>query len=85
MTIKDDQEIIIITESARESWSRDASTVVAFVTMIGIGVFLESTALQWVGAILGFLHIIGRATRLFKDNRYTIEQARKRLDELEAK
>jgi hypothetical protein len=78
-----DREVIIITESVRQSWLRDASSVAAFVALIGIGIVLDSTAMQWVGAIIGFLLITQRMSRLVKDNRFTIEEARKRLDEIE--
>lgn len=78
-----DRQIMIIKESARESWLRDTSSVVSFVALIGIGIVLDSSAMQWVGAILGFIVILDRANRLFKNNRFTIEEARKRLDEIE--
>lgn len=77
-------EVILIRETARESWKADMSSVVGFVALIGIGVVLDSTAMQWVGAILGFITFMGRFNRMMKDNRLTIEQARKRLDEIEA-
>ncbi len=78
-----DREVIIITESVRQSWLRDASSVAAFVALIGIGVVLDSNAMQWTGAILGFMTIIDRSVRLFRQNRFTLEEARKRLDEIE--
>lgn len=80
---KPEREIIILHETVAQSWFRDASTVAGFVALIGIGVYLESAALQWVGALLGFLTIINRMARLLKDNRFTIAQARARLDEIE--
>jgi hypothetical protein len=79
-----DRHIMIIHETVAQSWMRDASSVAGFVALIGIGVWLDSGAMQWTGAILGFLVIAGRMQRVWKDNRYTIEQARKRLDEIEA-
>lgn len=77
-------EVILLHERAGTSWRRDTSTVAGFVAMIGIGVLLDSAALQWVGAFIGFLAIASNTIRAFKDNRMTIEQARKRLDEIEA-
>ena len=79
-----ERQIIIIKENARESWLRDTSSVVSFVALIGIGVVLDSSAMQWVGAVIGFFVILERSNRLFKSNRFTIEEARKRLDEIEA-
>lgn len=77
-------EVIILRETTGQNWRSDMSSVVAFVLLIGIGVLLDSAAMQWVGAILGFFTIVGRAMRLGKDNRMTTDQARKRLDEIDA-
>ena len=79
-----ERQIIFIKENARESWLRDTSSVFSFVALIGIGVVLDSSAMQWVGAVIGFFVILERSNRLFKSNRFTIEEARKRLDEIEA-
>jgi hypothetical protein len=76
-------EVILLHETATQSWLRDASSVAMFVALIGIGVYLESSAMQWVGALVGFLAIIGKVARVGKDNRYTIPKARARLDEIE--
>lgn len=76
--------IILIREGWVQSWLRDASTFVLFIALIGIGVLLQSTAMQWVGALIGFLHIAGRARQLYKTNSFTIPEARAKLDELEA-
>lgn len=76
-------EVIILHETAGQSWKRDTSTLVMFVSLIGIGVYLESPAMQWMGAIIGFITICSRSMRMIKDNRMTIEQARALLDKLE--
>lgn len=77
-------EVILLWETPLQSWKSDMSSVVGFILLIGIGVYLESSAMQWVGAILGFVTMIAQSARLNKDERLTIEQARKRLDEIEA-
>lgn len=77
-------EVILLRETPLQSWKSDMSSVVGFVLLIGIGVYLESNAMQWVGAILGFFTIMFKAIRHTKDNRFTVAQARKRLDEIEA-
>lgn len=76
-------EVIIVHESIAESWARDASSVVGFILLIGIGVYLESNAMQWVGAIIGFVTIVSLAMK--RDNRLSVSEARKRLDEIEAR
>lgn len=63
---------VIIVESAAKSWLRDSSTFVLFVALIGIGWALQSSALQWVGAIVGFVIIAakgsGRSKSLTKED-----------------
>lgn len=76
-------EVIVLRETIGQGWMRDMSSFVEFVALIGIGILLDSAAMQWVGAILGFLFIGIHAIRLAKDNRMTIPEARKRLDEIE--
>ena len=78
------KNVIVIHETVAKSWARDASTLALFVALIGIGVFLESTAMQWIGAIVGFVAIVGRASKTHNDARMTIAEAREFLDKLEA-
>lgn len=77
------REVILIRETLRDSVIRDLTTVICFVAMIGIGVWLDSSALQWIGAFLGFIAIMSRSINLMEKSRYSIEEARRRLDELE--
>lgn len=79
-----DREVIILHETALQSWIRDASSAVMFIALIGIGVYLESSAMQWVGAVLGFLTIIGKAINHHNQSKMTVEQARKKLDAIDA-
>lgn len=78
-----ERTVIVLHETPLQSWVRDASSVVMFITLIGIGVFLESNAMQWVGAILGFLVIIGKAANL--SNKMTVSEARAHLAALDAR
>jgi len=75
--------VIIVHETIAQSWIRDASSVAGFVALISIGVYLDSSAMQWVGAILGFLTICGSATAAARKHKMTVAEARKRLDEIE--
>lgn len=77
-------EVILVHETPAKSWLRDLSSVACFVALIGIGVLLGSSAMQWTGAVLGFLVLLNHGARIDKDNRFTIADARKRLDEIEA-
>lgn len=77
-------EVVIVRESLATSLAKDAGTLVLLVSLVGIGVLLKSNALQWVGAVLGMLWLLGRAIASFNKSRMTVAQARKRLDEIEA-
>ena len=47
--------IKVTTETCLEAWVSDLSSFVLAVALIGLGVYLESNAMQWVGAIIFFL------------------------------
>ncbi|MFG1246763.1 hypothetical protein [Xanthobacter flavus] len=74
-----DPEIIIISESAAKSIVTDAVTLATFGAMIGIGVWMASDAMQWVGALFFLFWLLARR----KAPHLSIAEARKRLDELE--
>lgn len=74
-------QIIILHESVAQSWARDASSLVMAVAMIGIGVWLESSAMQWIGGIVWLLVLMSKASGVAK--KMTIGQARQKLDEIE--
>lgn len=78
-------ELIVIHETIAKSWMKDASTLALFLALIGIGVFLQSSAMQWIGAIIGFVTILVTASGLKAKSRKTIAEARQYLDELEAR
>lgn len=78
------RELILIHVGWRDSLVSNASTLVTFVGMIGIGVYFDSTAMQWVGGIVFMLSLFGRASTISGKNRMTVAKARKRLDEIEA-
>lgn len=82
--VNDDKELILVRESLAESVARDAVTFATIGGLVAIGVALDSSALQWVGALMGFAAACVRASGMRKRCTYTIAEARKRLDELEA-
>jgi len=75
-------EVIIIYRTSFQRVISWISAMGTFIALIGIGIALDSTALQWVGALIGFLVIYVVGTKSNKE--YSIADARKRLDELEA-
>lgn len=74
-------EIIIIRETWWESLLRDAGTFCLFMALIGIGVLLNSSAMQWVGAIVAFITIIISSAKM--GSKMTVAEARQKLDEIE--
>lgn len=77
-------EVIMVRESLRESVMKDISSVAALTGAVSLGVYLESSAMQWIGGILWMLVVTSRLLRFVKDNRMSIEEARAFLDKLEA-
>lgn len=77
-------EIIIIKQPLLQSIVSDAVTFAMGLALLGVGIAAGSSAMQWVGAISFFLCALAQGKRLLKDNRFTITQARAKLDEMEA-
>ncbi len=73
--------ILILKESLIQSLFSDLGSFFTFAAMVGLGVYLTSPAMQWVGAIAFLMVMIGRASKAGK--RFTIQEARTYLDELE--
>jgi hypothetical protein len=82
MSEKPKIQIILVHERVLQSWLRDLGTFAMFVALIGLGVLVESTAMQWTGAIIGFIAILARASS-HRVLRLSIPEARARLDEIE--
>ena len=77
-------EIVLVYESLWDSLVTSFFTYGGLVVVIGLGVYLESSAMQWAGFIFVALGIWGRAAAVLSKNRCTsIAQARQRLDEIE--
>ena len=56
-----EEMVVIVDNRLWQSLGRDIATLGTFVSMIGLGVFLQSSAMQWVGGLIWFLWVIGRA------------------------
>lgn len=57
---------IMVHETTLQSWARDASTFALFVSLIGVGIMLDSSAMQWMGAIIAFIVILSKANGKMK-------------------
>lgn len=61
------------------------SSTALTVLVIGVGVVADSAAMQWAGFVSLLLTVIGLSViKSKKDDCLTIDEARKRLDEIEA-
>lgn len=75
--------IILVHETAMQSWARDGGTFLLFIALIGIGILANSAAMQWMGAIMAFITTIIRSSG--KVERLSIAEARAKLDGIEGK
>lgn len=73
-------EIIIIRETMWQSIISDCFTFAMVLALIGIGLWVGSVPMQWVGAIMFFMTGLVKAG--LNRKRLTVEQARARLDEI---
>jgi hypothetical protein len=54
-------QFIILHEKPLQSWIRDASSFALFACLIGLGVVVGSSAMQWAGFFVAVIITIGRA------------------------
>jgi hypothetical protein len=80
--VSKEREVVIIRENVLESIIKDATTFASLSALIGLGWLIDSTAMQWLGALMGILAVGARASGYTAKHTYTIAQARARLDEL---
>ena len=78
----DKPRIILVRERLGESIASDLWTAMTIGGLWSLGYFMGSPALEWVGAIMGLLLIVGRAASKVsgKDKFMTPDQARAWLD-----
>lgn len=80
--MKTKTEFVMIHETTLKSWLRDVGTFGWTAAIIGLGWLLDSDAMQWFGAVVAFIILIGRAKG--SAHRVDVAGARKLLDEIEA-
>lgn len=79
-----EKEVILVKEPLWSSVIKDTYTIGSLLSAVGVGIWIDSGALQWTAGILWILWVLGRATRFRKDNTYTVSGARAKLDQIEA-
>jgi uncharacterized membrane protein YiaA len=77
-------EIIVLADDRLwKSVARDTWTAIVLGGLTMLGWWAGSTALQWIGGFFAVLFIMGRVTAMTVKSRYTIAEARAKLDEYE--
>lgn len=74
--------IVIAHETLLQSVMSDCMSFATIMGVIGVGWALNSSAMQWVGAIMVFIAFCAKSSSVNK--RLTIEEARTKLDKIEA-
>ena len=81
--MSEEPTVIILKDSIARSTIKAFTSFAMLVGTIWLGVYLQSSAMQWAGFILSVVFLAKHAQRAMKDDRLTIAQARAKLDELE--
>lgn len=74
--------VIIVDDRLWRSVGRDVVSIGGLIVAVGIGVLIDSSALQWIAGLGWVAAILGRVMGS-ASNKYTISAAREKLDELE--
>ncbi|MGH7250046.1 MAG: hypothetical protein ACREGC_03660 [Minisyncoccia bacterium] len=77
--------ILIIYESRKDSIITDLFTFGSLTAAVGMGVLLNSTALQWIAGLSWAAFVLGAGARKINNFKrsYTIAEARAYLDKIE--
>ncbi len=81
--MSDKPTVVLLKDTIAQSVIKNFAYFAMLTGTIGLGVYLQSSAMQWAGFFLAAITIIGHGMRTLKDNRLTIAQARAKLDEIE--
>lgn len=79
-----EQKILLVHESFAQSVMKDMISAVTLLSMVGVGVWIDSAAMQWVAGIAWLLWMAGKSAFDAKNSVFSFEAARKRIDEWEA-
>lgn len=75
------RQVIIIHETIKEAVVHGGASLITGIALVGMGKWVESSAMEWLGAVLTILTVVARSLSI---NRiFTIEDARAELDRIE--
>ncbi len=78
----EEQTVIVIKEPWIVSAKRDVVTVIAVFALMLPGIWMDSSAMQWVGFFLFVVFIFGAAKRHLGDATMTLDEAAAKIEEL---
>ena len=73
----------MVHEKLWESIAKDVVSAAALLGTVGVGIWINAPALQWCAGVVWVLWVIGHSASSLKNNTYSFDAARKRLDEWE--
>lgn len=65
---------IYIHETVLQSWLRDAGSVSCLIAGVSVGIYFDSSALQWTGGVLAALWLFSQAYNISADARKTPQE-----------
>lgn len=79
-----EKNIIIVSsnQTAFKAWLNVACSLALFVGLIGLGVVLDSSAMQWAGFFSSVLILWGKSSSMMKERTFTIDAARAELERI---
>lgn len=69
------KEIIVLHETVAASIAKDIASLGGIAGVISLGVYLDSSAMQWAGFVFGTFQIMGVGRRWFADGVTTPQKA----------
>jgi hypothetical protein len=78
-------KLLIVHETVAQSIIKDAVSAFTLLSMVGVGIWVDSSALQWVAGLLWVLWMLGKSINMSNRNVvHSFSAARKKLDAWEA-
>lgn len=77
------EHMIVLVENYWEGYFQSIVWLLTLAAFMGYAVWIGSSAMQWIMGIFWFLMMVSITIDSVNKRRFTIEDARKRLDEIE--
>lgn len=78
-------KFLIVHETVLQSVAKDLISAATLLSMVGVGIWANSSALQWAAGIIWILSMFGKSANLSKQNTvHSFAAARRKIDAWEA-